>query len=125
MNKLSPPPIVFKIVWPILYAFLILFVILLYVFPPEAKEIFVALQLSFWIGILCNFLWSPLYFRFKLKKFCTWLLLFMVGLAVVTLILVIVSDSDAKWVNFFLFLSYTLWLGFASIISLENLKLKN
>lgn len=107
------PPLVFQIIWPILYIFLFISMVLFYVKPPPNKTIFVIWNFTFWIGILLNGLWSYYYFQKKDIITSYILFLFLILLALSTLILIGISDKAYQWASFALFLPYVLWLLFA------------
>lgn len=107
------PPLVFQIIWPILYIFLFISMVLFYVKPPSNKAIFILWNFTFWIGILLNGLWSYYYFQKKNRMVSYILFLFLILLALSTLILIGISDKSYKWASFTLFLPYVLWLLFA------------
>ena len=107
------PPIVFNIVWPILYLLLLIAMILFYTTPPTNKTIFILWNCFFWIGILFNFLWTFSYFQQKNINAAYILFIFLILFAISTEILFANSDQKYKWICFVLFLPYLLWLIFA------------
>ena len=58
--KLKIPPLVFKIIWPILYFLLFLSILCLYL-EPKTKIRTIQIWL-FWFSIFFNLLWIFLYF---------------------------------------------------------------
>ena len=107
------PPIVFNIVWPILYLFLLIAMILFYSSPPTNKTIFILWNSFFWCGILFNFLWTFSYFQQKNISASYVLFIFLILFAISTAILFAISEQQHKWICFALFLPYILWLLFA------------
>jgi tryptophan-rich sensory protein len=107
------PPIVFSIVWPILYIFLFVAMVLFYVKPPTNKTIFILWNFTFWIGILLNVLWTYFYFERKNQLLSYILFIFLILFAFTTNILTALSNERYKWVSFTLLLPYLLWLIFA------------
>ncbi|MCQ2454766.1 MAG: tryptophan-rich sensory protein [Clostridia bacterium] len=109
---LSPPFIVFPIVWCILY---VLMGISLYlVWNKEDKYLnktkaylFFAAQLIF------NFLWSPIFFSARLYLFAFFILIFM---AIATILMIFEYHSISKWAAF-LQIPYLIWLLFAGYLN--------
>ena len=109
--RLQPPPIVFKIVWPILYILLFWsFYIFLKTEPNNMKTI------GFWIFIIqlgLNYIWSPLFFYYKkirLALFTAILLTISVG----AMILCFYKISRTAGLSN---LPYFLWLLFADYLN--------
>ena len=113
---MNVPPIVFKIVWPILYVFLILVICLFYAEPPQDKNLFIMIQVLFWIGILLNICWTPVFFYFKNRHLALFMLVTMIILGFLTLILFASSNISYKNIISILYLIYLLWLCFALYI---------
>ena len=108
--ELTPPSIVFQIVWPILYLLMaISFVIVLATnssLKPFAITIFVT-------QLILNFLWSPVFFimgRIKPALFISILLL----LSVLFMVIVFFKISKIAGV---LQIPYLLWLIFATFLN--------
>lgn len=112
-EKVNVPPIVFKIVWPILYSFLIICVILFSLFPTSNKNLQLWINIIFWFGILMNLCWPPVYFYYKNILFSKILLILLVVFGLISVILFSYSDSKYKWIIFSLYFIYFLWLCFA------------
>ena len=74
-SPLNPPSYLFGIVWPILYSMLLLYFILIFR-KPEYNIIYKL----FLIQMLFNFIWSPIFFKFKKFKLALIVVLIMVGM---------------------------------------------
>ena len=109
------PPIVFKIVWPILYTFLLFFVISIY--QQSKSKTRTQIIYTFWIGIALNIFWILLYFAFKQKTWAFVDLILMVIVALYTLKLLYPPKSVFL---FYGFLVYTLWIIFALVLTILN-----
>jgi tryptophan-rich sensory protein len=114
--SLNPPPIVFRIVWPILYSLLVVVTILFYVYPSTNSTIMRATEVFFWVGIALNLIWPTIFFRLQMKNLATVLSIVLLLLACITLVLFAMGDSSVRWVNFALYSLYTGWLFFAVVL---------
>lgn len=104
--KLAPPPILFPIVWTILY---IILAITLYRFKDNKtiKRLLIS-------NLVINVIWPILFFRFKLLFVSIiWIVLLIVSL-VVTLLKIYKEDKVFAFVN----LPYLLWLLFATYLNI-------
>ena len=119
------PPIVFKIVWPILYLFLIIAISLFYAKPPSDYNLYVLIQVLFWTGIVLNICWSPVFFYFKNRHLALFMLVTMIILGFLTLILFSTMNTRFKNVISILYLIYIAWLCFALYIFDKNEENKN
>jgi tryptophan-rich sensory protein len=113
---LSLPSITFKIVWPILYLFLLISIILYTLEPGHSKKLFIWTCIVFWIGIVLNILWTFLWFKLENYTFALADLIVLILLAITTLVLFYFSTSSFRWIFTILYLIYTLWLCFALAI---------
>ena len=111
MNKpfLSPPPIVFPIVWSILYLLMGISLYLIFKNNFNKKTL-----LLFLIQLVINFLWMPIFFTYKLYYFAVvWLLL----LIAVT-IWMIVDFYNIKKIAGYLQFPYFIWLIIALYLNI-------
>lgn len=104
---LSPPPLVFPIVWGILYALMGIGAARIYLAPPtlgrtRALRIFL-LQLIF------NFFWSLIFFNLQAFGFALAWLLVLWGLILLMILLFARIDKPAALLQ----LPYLLWVTFA------------
>ena len=105
--SLAPPPIVFPIVWTILY--LLMGIILLRIYKTNKKD-----QLFIFIlQLFLNFLWVVLFFQAK-WFFVSFLLLILLDTIVLYLTLLIKKTDQ---LSFYLLLPYMFWLYFASYLN--------
>ncbi len=114
------PPLVFQIVWPILYVLLFLSMVLFYIKPTSSKTIILLWSITFWFGIVLNGLWYYYYFQQKNRTVSYVLFLFLILLAFATLVLSGLSSQQYRWATFALFLPYFLWLVFAFYYFITN-----
>lgn len=119
-DKIKIPPIIFKIVWPILYILLLLFIIFTYRQPPTKLRTIIIY--CFWIGILLNILWIILYWKLENKLFALIDLILMVLISFYILYLSFPDKSSNKKsiFNFFIYLLYTSWISFALFLTIYN-----
>ncbi|WP_082060410.1 TspO/MBR family protein [Legionella hackeliae] len=106
-SNLTPPPLVFSIVWPILYLLLAIPGFLLWVNYRQGR-----LRLAFyvyWIQMILNWVWTPLFFKFHLIELSFYVLLL---LALLTLVIIYLARNRLKAVSWILF-PYFIWLLFA------------
>lgn len=119
------PPIVFNIVWPILYILLFIGMVLYYIGAPKRNGLlFILWNIFFWTGIVFNGLWTYFYFQKQNEVASYVLFLFLILFAAATNVLTIFSKEKYKWITFTLFIPYLLWLIFAFyyFVNLKNEK---
>ena len=108
---LSPPGILFPIVWGILYLLMGISAARIYQSPPSLSR---SRGLNLWIiQLVVNFIWSPIFFNAQAYGFALlWLLLLWI-----LVLLMILSfrkiDPLAAWLQ----LPYLLWLTFAAYLN--------
>lgn len=120
--KLEIPPVVFKIIWPILYFLLFLSILCLYL-EPKTKTRTIQIWL-FWFSIFFNLLWIFLYFYLE-KKFLAFLdLCIMIVLLSILLYYSIPNKSSSKKMKFIfsVFILYFIWLCIAFYLSILKWK---
>jgi tryptophan-rich sensory protein len=120
--NLKIPPIVFKIIWPILYFLLFLSILFIYQLPNskfKSTQIYL-----FWFSIFFNLLWIFLYFYLELKIIAFIDLCIMIILLIVLLFYSIPSKKSTLKVKFIFlsFLIYFFWLLVAFYLSVMKLK---
>ncbi len=111
---LSPPPVVFPIVWTVLFILMGISYALVITNDFATKDAkFVST--AFYILNLCfNFLWPVWFFIFNLYWFAfIWLLLLLATVVIMTLVFSVTS----KWAAF-LQIPYIVWLLFASYLNI-------
>ncbi len=110
-SPLTPPPVVFSIVWSILYILIGVSAALVYITPPRGLKD----QHLFFAGtLLLNFLWPVLFFALGLRLAALVTLLVMLALAIGTVIRYRPVSATAAWLQ----VPYALWLCFAVYLNL-------
>ena len=108
---LTPPEIVFPIVWPILYALMGIGVARIWM-AEESGERSRALRL-YGVQLFFNFMWSILFFNFQAYGFSFfWLLLLLFFIVFMT-----VSFSRVDKVAAYMQIPYILWVSFAAYLN--------
>jgi tryptophan-rich sensory protein len=110
LPPLSPPSVVFPIVWTILYTLIGTAAYLVYVSPSPIRK--KALTV-YGVSLLVNFSWSFLFFRFWLCLFSFWWLVLLWVLTLWTILLFFKIRKGAGW----LLVPYLLWLSFAGYLN--------
>lgn len=114
INKpaLSPPGILFPIVWTILY---ILMGVSLYLVYKSDSGYRPAALLTFALQLIFNFVWSLLFFNGRMYTFAfIWLLALWL-----LIILMIVEFKKVKPIAAWLQIPYLLWVTFAAYLNLS------
>ena len=113
-SALSPAPMVFPIVWCILYI-LIGISAALAMSPkiPVTREKKRTIRL-FWIQLALNFLWSILFFYFMSP---VWALIDIIFLDLVVVLYFMTAFKVHKWAAF-LYIPYLLWLALATYLNI-------
>ena len=107
---ITPPSYIFPIVWNILF---FLIAISLYLSWIKAKKNKKEIAFAFGINLILNFLWSVLFFGYKL-----------IGLALIDLVLIWISILFMIKITWkvdrraaYLLIPYLLWVSFAGILN--------
>lgn len=108
----SPPPIVFSIVWPILYLLMGIAAYRIYMRGKDGEDVKKALVL-YSIQLILNFIWSFIFFRFKLYGLAFIELIILFIFIVFTTIEFFKKDKIAG----FLMLPYVIWVSFAAVLN--------
>lgn len=108
----SPPPIVFSIVWPILYLLMGIAAYRIYMRKKDGENVKKALVL-YAIQLVLNFMWSIIFFRFKLYGLAFIELIILLIFIILTTIEFFKKDRIAG----FLMLPYVIWVSFAAILN--------
>ena len=111
LNKpfLSPPSIIFPIVWSILY---ILIGYSYYYYRKYNNDI--NLNIVYYIQLILNFIWPILFFSLKLRLFS---IFWLITLLITTIILLIQYKKYSKR-SFYLTIPYIIWLIFALYLNI-------
>ena len=115
-SPLTPPPVVFSIVWSILYILMGVSAALLYTAPPRGLK---DQHLLYGGTLLLNFLWPVLFFALGLRLAALVTLLVMIVLAVGT----VIRYRPVSRLAADLQLPYTLWLFFALYLNITAYQL--
>ncbi len=115
---LKIPPIYFYIVWPILYCFLVVSIVLYMKAPPSSRRTYHLGLIFFWVNIGLNFLYLLFFFGLNNNLVSTVDLIFLVLTAWATQVIFFLSNSKYRAVFATLYLFYTLWLSFALLLML-------
>ena len=109
---LTPPDVVFSIVWPILYALMVIAMIVIWQkkgaqrFKPTAW---------FVVQLIFNFMWSPVFFGAQNIGGA----LVVVFLLLITLTITIYAFKKVSKLAVWLLLPYWLWVVFATYLNFE------
>lgn len=108
---LSPPALLFPIVWTILYLLMGIGAARISLSPPS-KERSRGLNL-FIVQLVVNFFWSPIFFNAQAYGFALLWLLFLWVLVLLMILSFRKTDPIAAWLQ----LPYLLWLTFAAYLN--------
>ena len=109
---LSPPAVVFPIVWGILYALMGIGAARVSL-TPDSRDRSRGLNL-FLAQLAVNFLWSLVFFNLRLYGSAFWGLLLLIGLVLCMTLAFRRVDMPAAWLQ----VPYLAWLAFAAYLNL-------
>lgn len=109
-SSLTPPSIIFSVVWTLLYALLAVIAWILSNHKAPSKKI----TGLFALQMLMNWAWTPLFFGLH---WLTVSALWLIGLSCLNLLLIIECKKTHKPIAWLL-IPYVLWLMFASYLNL-------
>lgn len=112
---LSPPGIVFPIVWSILYALMGISVCIIASSDADKKEVQSALRI-YCVQLLVNFSWSIVYFRFQALWTSVIVILALLALIIVMLVKFYKINRTAAFIN----IPYLVWVIFASYLNIAT-----
>jgi len=113
-SPLTPPNIVFPIVWITLYILMGIASVLVYQkFKGQPQKFFLSFLLVFEIQLVFNYLWSVFFFKYKNPKAAMITIIFLL---IFILILLFQTFQIDYWA-FALLIPYALWVGFASYLN--------
>lgn len=110
-SSLTPPGVVFSIVWPILYALLAYIAWFLSSHKKESVKLPIYL---YGLQIIMNWAWTPLFFEFHWVKLSA---IWIVTLTGLNWVLIVQLKTKQKAIALLL-LPYVFWLMFASYLNL-------
>lgn len=105
-SPLTPPPLTFQIVWPILYLMILMSLVLYLISSPSWFSTGLAL---FAIQLSLNFMWTPIFFGLQQP----WIALFVLLGLIVSLIFTIVQFHKVNAWSAYLLYPYLVWSIFA------------
>jgi len=108
----SPPGWLFGVVWPLLYAMLTAFAVLLFRNTTD----FVAVFVLFFVNILLNKLWSLIFFGQRRLALAAVIVVLMLGTQIAIAVLVGLREA---WLPFGLFLPYVAWTMYALVLNIQ------
>ena len=108
---LSPPGIVFPIVWGILFALMGVSAARIYLAPPSLARTR-GLRL-FFLQLFFNFFWSIIFFNLQAFGFALLWLLVLWGLILLMILTFRKTDAPAAWLQ----VPYLLWVTFAAYLN--------
>lgn len=112
-SPLSPPAVVFPIVWTILYTLMGISYYLVINSDGSKEEIQEAARI-YGIQLIMNFLWSTFFFNFQWYLFSFIWLLFLWFSVLLMIIKFSTISKTAAWIS----IPYLLWLTFAAYLNL-------
>ena len=115
-SPLTPPPLVFSLVWSLLYILMGVSAALIYTAPPRGLK---DQHLLYAGTLLLNFLWPVLFFALSLRLAALVTILVMLALAIGT----VVRYRPVSRLAAFLQVPYALWLCFAFYLNLTAYQL--
>lgn len=107
-----PPAIVFPIVWTILYILMGIASYRIYMIRDEGKNVGSAL-FFYLVQLLLNFLWSFVFFSFRLYGLSFIVLIVLLIFIIITFVKFLKVDKVAG----FLLIPYILWVAFAGFLN--------
>lgn len=115
VNKppLSPPAILFPIVWTVLYTLMGISYYLVVNSGENEEDILKAARI-YWLQLIVNFLWPTFFFNFQWYLFSFFWLLLLWLLVIIMIKMFYVVSKPAAWIN----IPYLIWLTFAAYLNL-------
>ncbi len=115
-SALTPPPLIFSLVWTVLYILMGVSAALVYLADPRGLK-----EAHIYYGgtLLLNFLWPLLFFALELRRAALIVLLVMIALAIGVVLRYRPWSVPASNLQ----LPYTLWLFFACYLNLVTYQL--
>ncbi len=110
-SDLTPPAIVFPIVWTILYALMGIGAARIWLRPETLEQI--KALIIFGLQLAVNFFWSIIYFNFQAFQFAFWWLLILLILIILMIASYHKVDKIAAWLQ----IPYLLWVTFAGYLT--------
>lgn len=111
-SKLTPPDWVFSVVWPLLYASIIAYYVLMILYTSCFNFQCIPLIL-FTLQMCVNFLWPIVFFTYQKPKSAFMIILLMIGLTYATIYYSILISPKYTYI----LIPYALWITFASYLN--------
>ena len=111
-SSLTPPGYVFSIVWPLLYCSLAILGYLLY--RKRKNSGIDRLFKLYWVQMILNWLWSPIFFNLHLTGIALFILMLIVTINSY-IILKLIKLNSRDW---YIILPYFLWILFATYLNI-------
>ncbi|MBO5909705.1 MAG: tryptophan-rich sensory protein [Clostridia bacterium] len=111
---LSPPAIIFPIVWTILYTIMGIASYLVYEDPTSNRAKKEDALLYYGLQLFANFLWSIIFFRFDAYWFAFTVIIVLIALVIITMLKFRKINKTA----FYLLIPYLIWLLFATYLNI-------
>lgn len=111
-SSLTPPGYVFSIVWPLLYCSLAILGYLLY--RKRKNSGIDKLFKLYWVQMILNWLWSPIFFNLHLTGIALFILMLIVTINSY-IILKLIKLNSRDW---YIILPYFLWILFATYLNI-------
>ncbi|MDS0527153.1 tryptophan-rich sensory protein [Clostridium sp. SHJSY1] len=108
----APPPILFMIIWPVLYILMGFASYRIYMIRESGKDIGTAL-FYYLIQLLLNYFWSFIFFSFRLYGLAFIELIILLVFIIITFIKFIKLDKIAG----ILLIPYIIWVSFAGVLN--------
>ena len=108
---LSPPSVVFPVVWSALFALMGVGAARVWLTPPSPAR--TRALTVFGVQLAFNFCWSPIFFNAQAYVFALVWLAALWGLVLAMLLLFRACDKPAAWLQ----LPYLLWVSFAAYLN--------
>lgn len=102
----APPGWLFGIAWFILYGLIVATAVTFFGDSDDQ----VAVYVLFFINIVLNKVWSPVFFGQRQLGVAAWIIVAMLGTEIAVLVLIGLAQ---QWLSFGLYLPYVLWTAFA------------
>ena len=111
-SSLTPPGYVFSIVWPLLYCSLAILGYLLY--RKRKNSGIDKLFKLYWVQMILNWLWSPIFFNLHLTGIALFILMLIVTINSY-IILKLIKLNSRDW---YIILPYFLWILFVTYLNI-------
>ena len=114
-SNITPPSYVFGIVWPILYILIFVSLILFLLHSDNTNnELFIKTIIIFVLQMVCNIIWSPLFFGYRYIKIAFIDIVLALGLTALNIYYFYKSYP----ISAYLLIPYICWLLLATYLNL-------